>query len=81
MGDATCGKTPISRSALEENPMPGHLFEGNPVDEGTTQRGTDTLVHRPEKTRRFHIQLNKWLVTPEELERQVGFHSSTQDDA
>ena len=24
---------------------------------------------------------NKWLVTPEELERQVGFHSSTQDDA
>ena len=33
------------------------------------------------KTRRFHIQLNKWLVTPEELERQVGFHSSTQDDA
>ena len=29
--------------------MPGHLFEGNPVDEGTTQRGTDTLVHRLEK--------------------------------
>ena len=29
--------------------MPGNLFEGNPVDEGTTQRGTDTLVHRPEK--------------------------------
>ena len=33
------------------------------------------------KTRRFHIQLNKWLLTPEELERQVGFHSSTQDEA
>ena len=29
--------------------MPGHLFEGNPVDEGTTRRGTDTLVHRPPK--------------------------------
>ena len=39
----------ISRYALDKNPMPGHLFEGNPVDEGTTQRGTDTLVHRPEK--------------------------------
>ena len=30
-------------------PMPGHLFEGNPVDEGTTRRGTDTPVHRPPK--------------------------------
>ena len=28
-------KTPISRSALEMNPMLGHLFEGNPVGEGT----------------------------------------------
>ena len=39
----------ISRYALHKNLMPGHLFEGNPVDEGTTQRGTETLVHRPEK--------------------------------
>ena len=29
--------------------MPGHLFEGNPVDEGTARRGTDTPVHRLEK--------------------------------
>ena len=29
--------------------MPGHLLKGNPVEEGTTRRGTDTLVHRPEK--------------------------------
>ena len=29
--------------------MPGHLFEGNPVVEGTTRRGTDTPMHRPEK--------------------------------
>ena len=35
VGGATCRKTPISRSALEMNPMPGHLFEGNPVGEGT----------------------------------------------
>ena len=27
---------------LEMNPMPGHLFEGNPVGEGTKRRGTDT---------------------------------------
>ena len=25
------------------------LFEGNPVGEGTTRRGTDTPVHHPEK--------------------------------
>ena len=36
---------PITRSALEENTMPGHLFEGNPVDEGTTGRSTDAPVH------------------------------------
>ena len=35
VGGATCRMTPISRSALEMNPMPGHLFEGNPVGEGT----------------------------------------------
>ena len=34
-----------------------HLFEGNPVAEGTTRRGTATPVHRPqrpaEKAREF----------------------------
>ena len=29
--------------------MPGHLFEGNPVREGTTRRGTANPVHHPEK--------------------------------
>ena len=36
-GGVTCRNTPISRPTLEKNPMPGHLFEGNPVDEGTTE--------------------------------------------
>ena len=44
VGGPTCRKTPISLSALEKNPRPGHLFEGNPVGEGTTRRGTDTPV-------------------------------------
>ena len=35
----TCRKTPISRFALDKIPMPGHLFEDNPFDEGTTLRG------------------------------------------
>ena len=29
--------------------MPGHLFEGNPVDEDTKRRVTETPVHRLEK--------------------------------
>ena len=45
VGGATCRMTPISRSALEMNPMPGQLFEGNPVGEGTKRRGTDTPMH------------------------------------
>ena len=28
---------------------PGPLFEGNPVGEGTTRRGTATPVHRPQR--------------------------------
>ena len=35
VGGATCRTTPISRSALEINLKPRHLFEGNPVGEGT----------------------------------------------
>ena len=48
-GVATCRKTAISRSALDKNPMPRHLFEDS-VDEGTTRSGTDTHVHPTEKT-------------------------------
>ena len=61
--------------------MPGHLFEGNPVDEGTTQRGTDTLVHRPEKPAGYKHSLTSGLSPREQLEKQAEFHSSTQDEA
>ena len=33
----------------EKDPRPGPLFEGNPEGEGTTRRGTDTNVHRPQR--------------------------------
>ena len=39
---------PIPRSALEKDPRPGPLFEGNPVGEGTTRRGAASPVHRPQ---------------------------------
>ena len=45
---------PIPQSALEKDPRPGPLFEGNPVAEGTTRRGTATPVHRPQDPRVPH---------------------------
>ena len=35
---------PFSRSALEKNPRPGPLFEGNPVGEGTTRREKKKII-------------------------------------
>ena len=46
MGGATGRTPPIPRSALEKDPRPGSLFEGNPVGEGTKRRGTATPVHK-----------------------------------
>ena len=76
VGGATCRTTPISRSALEKNPMPGHLFEGNPVAEGTTRRGTDTPVHRPQRPAGSTHSSMRGLRPPEQLERQAAFPSS-----
>ena len=67
MGGATCRKTPIFRSALDKNPMLGHLFEGNPVDEGTTGRSTDAPVHLRKPAGSTHI--TKSGVILEKLER------------
>ena len=77
----TCRKTPISRSALDKIPMPGHLFEDNPFDEGTTGRGTDTPGYHPEKPAGTTHSSRSDLSPREQLERQAEFHSSTQDEA
>ena len=61
---ATFQKTPISMSTLDKNPMPGHFFECNTVDEVTTRRGTDILIALTGKTRRSIIKLDKWPVIP-----------------
>ena len=61
--------------------MPGHLFEGNPVGEGTTRRGTDTPVHHPEKPADSTHSSTCGLSPREQLERQVKMHSFTQDEA
>ena len=46
---------PIPRSALEKDPRPGPLFEGNPVGEGTTRRGTATPAN-------IHCALHTWAI-------------------
>ena len=56
--------------------MPGHLFEGNPVGEGTTRRGTDTPVHHPETHAGSTHSSMRALRPPEQLERQAEFPSS-----
>ena len=81
VGGATCQKNTISRSALEKNLMPGHLFEGNPVDEGITRRGTDTPVHRLGKPAGSTYSSTSGLSPHEQLEGQAEFHFSTQDEA
>ena len=69
----------MSRSALD-NPMPGHLFQCNPVDEVATRRGTDTPVHRPEKPIGSKYSSTSGLSPHEHLERQAAFHASSQDE-
>ena len=76
MGGATCRTPPIPRSAFEKDPKPGPNFEGNPVGEGTTRRGTDTPVHHPERPAGSTHSSARGLSPPEQLERQAGFPSS-----
>ena len=59
--------------------MPGHLFEGNPVDEDTKRRVTDTPVHRLEKPADSTHSLTRGLKPHEQLERQAEFHSLKQN--
>ena len=61
--------------------MPGHLFKCNPVDEVETRRDTDIPVHRPEKPVGSKYGSTCGLSPHEQLERQVEFHASTQDEA
>ena len=56
--------------------MPGHLFEGNPVSEGTTRRGTDTPMHLLETPAGSTHSLSRALRPPERLERQAEFRYS-----
>ena len=81
VGGATCRTPPMPRSALEKALRPGPLFEGNPVGEGTTRRGTDIPMHSMEKHADSKHRLTSVLSSLEELERHAEFLSSTQEKA
>ena len=68
---ATFWKTPISRSALDKNPMLGHLLEGSLEYEGTTRRGTNTPVHHPEKWAGYTHSSASGLSPREQLETSL----------
>ena len=61
---------------LHKNTMPGHFFEGNPVDEDTKRRVTDTPMHRLENPKDSKYNLTSGLSHREQLKRQAEFHSS-----
>ena len=44
-----CPELPVIPRVKPPTGAAARLFEGNPVDEGTTRRGTDNPVHRPPK--------------------------------
>ena len=73
-------KDPDSLVLSSQEPMPGHLFEGNPVDEVTTRRGIDNPVHHLEKPTGSTYSSTSGLSPREQLGRQAEFHSSTQHE-
>ena len=60
---------------------PGLIRGQDPVDEGTTRRGTDTPVHRPEKPAGSKHSSTIGLSLHEQLARQAEIHASTEDEA
>ena len=78
---ATFRRTQMSQSALDKDPMAGHFFKCNPVDEVETRRGTDTPVHCLEKPIGSKYSSTSGLSPHEQIEGQAEFHASTQDEA
>src|SRR5574341_586544 len=62
VGGSTFRRTPISRSPLDKNPMPGHLSELPPVNEVNTkwQFFRASFGKKP----RFQIQIDKRPLSP-----------------
>ena len=70
----TLRSTPISRSPLDKNPMPGRLPELHPTSEGNTN-GQWLGRASSGKTPRFRIQLDKWPLFPGTPRGKAEFHA------
>ena len=57
VGGATFRKTLISRSTLDKNSMPRHLFQCHPVDEVATRRGSDSIDRKNPQVRNIAQQV------------------------
>src|SRR5574337_953975 len=73
VGGSTFRRTPISRSPLDKNPMPGHLSEHPPVNEVNTKG--QFFRASSGKTPRFQIQLDKRPLTPRSEEHTSELQS------
>ena len=60
--------SPSASQLLAFSPGKEHLFEGNPVGEGTTRRGTATPVHRPQRSAGATHSSTRGLRPPEQLD-------------
>ena len=58
--------------------MPGNLFEGNPVDEGTTRRSSDALVVNKKGAPGHKFNSAGGLKPLRQLERKAEFQAFTQ---
>ena len=71
--------TPISRSPLDKNPMPGHLSELHPVNEVNTKGQSFRASFGKNPGSKYSA--TSGLSPRGHLERQAEFHASTQDEA
>src|SRR5574337_572443 len=73
VGGSTFRRTPISRSPLDKNPMPGHLSEHHPVNEVNTKG--QFLRASFGKKPMFQIQLDKRPLSPGTSREASGVRS------
>src|SRR5574339_89024 len=80
VGGSTFRRTPISRSPLDKNPMPGHLSELPPVNAVNT-KGQFFRASFGKKTPGSKYSPTSGLSPRGHPERQTEFHASTGDEA
>ena len=81
MGRATFRKTPISPSTQDKSRCPGTSLNVTLRMKSPDEGALTPQLHRLQKATGSKNNLTSGLSPREQLERQVEFHSSTQDEA